>query len=350
MNGRRRSRVAAHVVLVLSLIVPAVALEGCGEDNPTSASPSAVASTPTITRTREIRIVNRIPYTTQADHSVALLDVYAPKQTGPWPLVVMLHGEGQEDVAALNDWAAKTARRGAVVFVPEWGQFSPFLYSSSPLTVAVKELRAASKRYLSDVATVVRFARATGARYGGDPQHLTLFGHCTGGNLAAMEAFGRTAASQGALEGAGSTIPESLVLFESDPLIAEPSWDEAVAADAGLMRLVTPWRYLGRRVDFPITVIAVDDPAMRRELATSWAKDSWFAARDPSGELRQGLARLGASGGNLYSMTEQKLLARRLRAAGDRVTWVKLTDSSHATLGDDGMKSLLDALVPKTQP
>ena len=32
------------------------------------------------------------------------------------------------------------------------------------------------------------------------------------------------------------------------------------------------------------------------------------------------------------------------------MTYVKLEDSTHTVLGSEGMKSLLDALVPNTQP
>ena len=45
-----------------------------------------------------------------------------------------------------------------------------------------------------------------------------------------------------------------------------------------------------------------------------------------------------------------RLLAERLRADGDTVTYVILTDSTHWDLGRKGMQSLLDALVPNTQP
>jgi len=45
-----------------------------------------------------------------------------------------------------------------------------------------------------------------------------------------------------------------------------------------------------------------------------------------------------------------KLFVQRLEAAGDAVTYVRLTDSTHAELGENGMEGLLDALVPSTQP
>jgi hypothetical protein len=203
-----------------------------------------------------------------------------------------------------------------------------------------------------DIAAIVRFARGTAARYGGDPAHLTLFGHSAGASQAAMEAFGGVSASKGGLEGAGSATPDSLVLFDPDLLFAgDPITDAYLAADPGIMRVFTPWEDVGRRVDFPITVIGSGDPALTRPARHVWAKDSWLAVRDPSGGLRRGLQKVGAfQGGRFVNDGALKLLVRRLRAAGDTATYVQLTDSTHTVLGDRGMESLLDALVSDTQP
>ena len=46
---------------------------------------------------------------------------------------------------------------------------------------------------------------------------------------------------QVALEGAGSTIPESLVLFDGDCLLADPMWDTFVTADPSFMQVESPW-------------------------------------------------------------------------------------------------------------
>ena len=169
---------------------------------------------------------------------------------------------------------------------------------------------------------------------------------------AAMEAFSGAPASEGGLEGAGSTIPESLVLFDGNWMIAgDPVWNRLLAEDPGIMQLTTPWQYLGRRVDFPITVINSGDPYLSVPLGDPWAKDSWLVARDPSGKLRRGLEKLGAFRGRRFTNDyQQALFVQRLRAAGDAVTFVTLKDSSHTELSTEGMKSLLDALVPRTQP
>lgn len=44
-----------------------------------------------------------------------------------------------------------------------------------------------------------------------------------------------------------------------------------------------------------------------------------------------------------------RLFVQRLNAAGDKVAYVRLTDSTHSELGTNGMESLVDALVPSAQ-
>ena len=108
---------------------------------------------------------------------------------------------------------------------------------------------------------------------------------------------------------------------------------------------------MGRRVDFPITVIGSGDPALSRPARNLWGKASWLVVRDPSGNLRRGLEKVGAfSGGRFVNDGALKLLVERLRAAGDAATYVQLTDSTHMAVGEEDMESLVDALVPTTQP
>jgi hypothetical protein len=143
-----------------------------------------------------------------------------------------------------------------------------------------------------------------------------------------------------------------LVLFDPDLLLAgDPVWNEYLAADPGILRVLTPWQHVKRRVGFPVTVIGSGDPALTRPARNIWAGNSWLAVRDPSGDLRRGLQEVGAfRGGRFVNDGALKLFVKRLRAAGDEATYVQLTDSTHTVLGDRGMESLLNALVPRTQP
>ena len=342
--------VAALVLLALLGVLLLAACGGSGSTTSALASvrPSQTASPSASTRmVHPIRVVRDVRYMSKAEggKASALLDVYAPTDAGPWPVVVMLHGGGttKDDY---EGWATKTARRGAVTFVPTWSRMN----NDKAATLSADEVRAALTAAIGNIGAAVRFARGTAAGYGGDPGRLTLFGHSYGAISAMMAAFSGIPASKSGLQGAGSTIPESLVVFDGDYLLASFG-DDLLARDPGLMHVFTPWDYLGRRVDFPITFIDSVTPELSRDVGAPGAGGSWLAVRDPSGELRRGLEKLGALEGGLYLNGDgMKLLAERLRADGDTVTYVTLTDSTHWDLGRKGMQSLLDALVPNTQP
>ena len=349
-QGKRGSSTIVASVLALLVLLAALALAACGGSGTTAASsPSATTAGATATTTpaaHEIRVFRDVRFMAErkADRP-PLLDVYAPKQAGPWPLVVMLPGGLESKDSYLKPWAKKVAERGAAVYVPDW-------IRTYDHRVTPKQLREELTGNIGDIAAAVRFARGTGARYGGDPGNLTLFGHSNGAMGATMEAFSRAPASKGGLKGAGSTIPESLVVFDGDYLLAQQDpWDKVLEEDPGIMQVYTPWQYLGRRVDFPVTVIGSGDVNLSRSLEDPWAKDSWFAVRDPSGEIRRGLEGLGDLKGDYYLNEDLlRLFVQRLKADGDAVTYVRLTDSTHAVLGEKGMESLVDALVPSTQP
>jgi hypothetical protein len=336
---------------ILFVAVAALVLSACSGETQTSGSPTGAgpSASPSATgyRAHAIRIFRDVRYLSKPEggKGTSLLDVYAPKDAGPWPSVVILHGGGgtKKDPSAL---AAAAAERGVVVFVPTWSRMEAEVVEAS----TPKELRAALVAGIGDVAAAVRFARGTAASYGGDPENLTLFGHSYGAIGATMEALTGAPAAKSGLEGAGSTVPESLVVFDGDYLLATLP-DEAMAGDPGLMHVFSPWDYLGRRVDFPITVIDSADPNLSREVPDTWAEDYWLAVRDPSGKLRRGLDKLGAfETGVYFNSSGLKLFTERLRADGDTVSYITLVNSTHTDWSKEGLQSLLDAIVPNAQP
>ena len=343
--GPRRLVTVALASLVVLATLMLAACGGSGSTAATSqpASPS-VAVTPTAPH--EIRVFENIRFMSERKtERPPLLDVYAPWEAGLWPLVVMLPGGNESKDSYIRPWAKKVAERGAVVYVPNWihsGDVPPTAREMRPLLVGM----------VGDVAAAVRFARGTGARYGGDPGDLTLFGHSNGAMGATVEAFSRAPASKGALKGAGSTVPDRLVAFDADYLLAQQDpWDRFLKQDPGIMQVYTPWQYLGQRVDFPVTVIGSGDTNLGRPLEDPWAKDSWFVVRDPSGEIRRGLEGLGDLKGSWYwNENLLKLFVQWLEEDGDTVAYVALTDSTHSELGPEGMASMLDAIVPSAQP
>lgn len=112
-----------------------------------------------------------IPYT-----STRKLDVYAPSENGPWPLVVLYHGGGlhKETVAGISRTIASW---GAVVFTPSW--------RSTTQTDPKKDLYWGAE----DAACAIRFARAKAFDYGGTPARIVAVGHSAGGWAAALMAL-----------------------------------------------------------------------------------------------------------------------------------------------------------------
>jgi hypothetical protein len=319
-----------------------------------AAAPTTAAPTTTTEGALQIQTDFGIPYVTRAEKlGPAVINVWAPKQPGPWPVVVMVHGGSKPMFpgGTLPLGPMKVAQRGAVVFAPVWWRDVGIGPGQVANQADAKQFQAMCLEQYGEIAAAVRFARANSARYGGDPENVTLFGFSGGANIAIPVAVGGVPASKGAIGGAGSSIPESLVILDPDYLVADPAWGDLVSIDPSFMTVWSPFGYLGRPVDFPITVICSGDPGLSRELGDPWAKDSWLAVRDPSGEIRHGLEKLGALSGPLYTNESAgQLFVERLKTDGDAVTYVRLTNSDHNTVGPDDLGTVLDALVPKTQP
>jgi acetyl esterase/lipase len=110
-----------------------------------------------------------VPYTSQQD-----LDVYWPLSQGAWPVVVLLDG-GDGNKTYARGLAIVVAGQGAVVFVPEY-------QSSEPPPDRIT-------RGAEEVACAVRFAKAHGAEYGGDPQRVVIIGHSGGAAFGALAAL-----------------------------------------------------------------------------------------------------------------------------------------------------------------
>ena len=93
------------------------------------------------------------------------MDVYAPTDPGPWPLVVVAPGGGMaadSTKSYIDDFALEIADRGAVVMTAEWRQ------SMGP------------DEAHGDMACAVGVARQTGAAYGADASRVVLAGHSDG--------------------------------------------------------------------------------------------------------------------------------------------------------------------------
>ena len=113
-----------------------------------------------------VTVITDLRYTSAQE-----LDVYAPREPGPWPIVVILHGMG-DSRSDFSPLAKAIAPRGAVVF-----------------NVGFRADEVQRPGGVEDAACAVRFARATGSAYGGDPARVTVFGLSAGAVHGALVAL-----------------------------------------------------------------------------------------------------------------------------------------------------------------
>jgi hypothetical protein len=167
--------------LFLVLMVVLVTVLGCAPG--VAPAPAEVAPTSTSTFVQptpsySVEVTKDVEYLTllEPDAPVQKLDVYAPTEPGPWPVVLVLHAWFQsKENSAYTSFGEELAGRGVVVFVPE--RRSPCSLLSECAGDNGRDLREVHESW----ACAVRFARERAADYGGDAGRITVFGHESSG-------------------------------------------------------------------------------------------------------------------------------------------------------------------------
>ena len=302
----------------------------------TTASPSTAAATttpratPTVVVTRDIAYESSNPVLTRG-----VLDVYAPVEAGPWPVVVMLPGG---DKSFLSEHARRVSELGFVILVANWGTSSgeptyDFLLATG-----------------SQAACAVEFARTHAAEYGGDPAALILFGHSAGASTASIVALHRPQPASGCLGDATLGEIDALVTWDGEWLAQTTyaGWDERIAADPRVFDALAPWAYLPKHKDLRVVMLSETDARADfdydRPLPDEAAMDAFFGPRDPSGVLRAQLEANDAPTDGVIDMLDaQQLLFSILKAQGNPVTLDVMPDTNHTTIGVDGWPVFLAA-------
>jgi dienelactone hydrolase len=266
-----------------------------------------------------------------------VLDVYAPAEDGPWPVVVMVPAG---DKGAYQEHARRVADLGFVVFVPDWG------VGMSPSGPDYDDILATG----SQAACAVEFARANAAKYGADPATMILFGHSAGASTASIVAFARPEPSVGCLANGPLGKIDALVTWDGEWLAQTTffGWDERIAADPRLFDALSPWTDLPRHTDLKVVMLSEAEPNAdynyERPLPDAAAMKAFFGPRDPSGVLRAQLEADGALGdGVLDALEAQQLLFSILKAQGNPVTLDLMPGTNHTTIGVDGWPVFLAA-------
>jgi len=292
---------------------------------------------------RSVTVTRNVAYETESPLGVpGELDVYAPAEGGPWPMVVMFHGAGGSK-GDLGTHARRVADLGFVVFSATWGA------GMNPSAYTYEQARAVE----SQAACAVAFARTHATEYGGDPATMIVFGHSGGANTAAMAAFARPEPTAGCLGGMTLGAIDALVTWDGSWLLSAPRGvhDPAVAADPRVLDATTPWPYVAEHTDLEVAILVSEFPNggdmnFDRKVGDPWAADSWLAVRDPSGDLRRQLETNGAFADGTLDLAEvQQLLFSVLKAQGNPVSLYVMPGSTHIALSDEGWKVFLAAFA-----
>lgn len=104
------------------------------------------------------------------------LDAHIPDGTGPFPMVVMVHGGG---------WMTGDKHKDITVVLEPLTKSGEFTWFSINYRLAPTNHWPAC---FEDVQTAIRWAKAHAAEYKGDPQRMALMGYSAGGQLACLAA------------------------------------------------------------------------------------------------------------------------------------------------------------------
>ena len=301
-------------------------------------SPTMAADVATPAPTPSVVVTSDIAYeSVNTVLTPGVLDVYAPAEAGPWPVVVMFHGGPPLTKANLIQKAQEVARRGFVVLAATWGAGGDFPPS-------YEELLAAQ----SQAACAVAFARTHAAEYGGDPVTMIVFGHSAGANMAALAAFARPEPTAGCLGGSKLGPIDAVVTYEGDWVAMGPDvpWDSQMTADPRILDSYTPWTFLSEHPDLRVVMLVSEDPGVEHRVPDAAAVESFIAVRDPSGDLRAYLEADDAFADGVFDLAEtQQVLFSALQAQGNPVSLDVLPGSTHLSLSDAGWDIFLAAFA-----
>jgi acetyl esterase/lipase len=239
-------------------------------------------------------------------------DMYVPEGEGPWPVVVMFHGNSPsgKDDSMTTVVAEAAAAAGMYVFVPNWltgiTQLAPetfdFFYAAANCAVAYAQ----PDPNVSLPVVVYGFSAGVGpaSQAAFDPASEPIPG-CVAANPPAL--------ITGAVLGDGEYFAHSSI------------FNGAFAADLEAMqaRIATTvdpnlWP---SDMETRFFLWVADEGTLSRTFDDPWDETGWLAQRDPNGSIRDDLDRLGQlDDGAISFIDEGQLMALRLEEAGIEVT------------------------------
>ena len=315
----------AIVLLALPVLVAAACgggatttPEGLGEPatstttTPSDATTSAPTSTTTTSSDAAFTRKEDLTYLT-VDGEAFEGDSYVPEGDGPWPVVVVFHGNpDSKDGRWTTVVAEAAAAAGMYVFVPNW----------LPGT-ALSRLTPESFDFFDAVANcAVAYAQP-------DPDVLlpvTVYGFSAGVGPASLAVLDPASEPIPGCVAENPPAPITGAVFgDSEYLAHSTIFDGAFAADLEAMQArvantVDPRRW-PTDMETRFFLWYADGGTAPRAFDDPWDETGWLAQRDPDGSIREDLDRLGQLDDGVISfIDEAQFMAFRLGEAGIEVT------------------------------
>jgi acetyl esterase/lipase len=342
----RRSLILLATMLAL--------LAACGGDSepagdeaettapPTTSAPTVQADVSTTTEVMPTEMTKGLIYHPGGDPfstKSGAVDVIAPIEGGPWPTVVVFHGDPR---VAGKSWhrpdAQLIAEQGRVVFLPAWGHFDPLaiddMGAEASWDLTVRELKCA-----------VAFAHNHTEEFGGDPDHITLYGLSAGGNAVLMAGF----ADEEPLDTCSTPGPagavQALVPIDADWVMGG-SRDTELTANPEAFYSITPWRLLDGSQDLSIDVTVAENTGAYTRSVEPDPTASWLSYRHPDINLVADLDARGFLTDGEFSLKESSEYAVEILSdSGYNVTLVVLPGATHESWGQEGRRVVVETVL-----
>ncbi|MCP3998765.1 MAG: carboxylesterase family protein [bacterium] len=335
-------------------------LTGCGGDAepeqilvagaaPESTTPPAVATTGSPESDADETTAPEAPTTAMTEDlvyhaggeifqaSAGKIDVIAPIESGLYPTVIAFHGDPRN---ASKGWHRSDGRmiaeQGRVVFLPTWGHVDPNALGDTQMAwdLIVRELKCA-----------VAFVKARTADFGGDPDHITLYGLSAGGNATLMAGLAEAEPLDTCAVDGPSVPAQALVPIDADWVLGG-SWDAALKEAPEAFYSLTPWRFLDGAQDLPIHVMVTEIVGPYTRSVGPDPADSWLSYRHPDIDLVFDLTERGFLYDGEFGLRESGEYAYQiLTEAGYDTSLVLMPGADHVVWGDAGLALVVETVL-----
>jgi acetyl esterase/lipase len=209
------------------------------------------------------------------------LDIHAPSEVGPWPVVVTIHGGGWfvGDRTSMGPLADGLASRKAVVF---------------NATYHTLTLGGMFPGMVDDIACAVQFARNAASEFTTTPELVTVIGHSAGAHLASLTAYAPGEFGQDCPEGPSRSADAFVGLagpYDISQLggLLTPMFGVPVSEDPELWAAGSPFTWIAGSPDIPTLLLHGDEDRVAPIAFSEELADSLTAAgRDVTFEVLSG--------------------------------------------------------------